>query len=242
MYAPGLDIDVVQQLSLKTSTQRLSINFMGCYGAFNALKMANAICTADKHANVLVVCVELCSIHFQNAWTLDAIIANAIFADGAAAALIQASSISKHLQFRSFHCDIVPQSRQEMAWRIADFGFEMVLTSYVPDVIKTGISQFTDALLQKTALSWQDIHYFAIHPGGLKILQACETALAITPADNRWSYEVFRQYGNMSSATILFVLRDLLQACKTEDNEKKIFSCAFGPGLTLESMILQMSI
>lgn len=242
MYAPGIDIEIVQELKLASSTKRTSINFMGCYGAFNGMKAADSICRADPDATVLVVCVELCSIHIQKNFSLDNIISNAIFADGAAAVLIQSqpASLQKHLSFKSFYCDIVPQTSQEMAWHIGDSGFDMVLTAYVPEAIRSGIAAFTDRLLSQTNMSLSDIDYFAIHPGGLKILQACEASFNITPHDNRFSYDVLRQNGNMSSATVLFVLKQIWDGLDKLDDKKKIFSCAFGPGLTLESMLLEV--
>lgn len=241
MYAPGIDIEIVQALNLAPSTQRTSINFMGCYGAFNGMKVADAICRANPEAMVLLVCVELCSIHIQNNFTLDSIISNAIFADGAAAALIQASPGTQPcLHFESFYCDIMPQTSQDMAWHIGDFGFDMVLSAYVPDAIKAGIAAFADKLLRQSSLALDDVDYFAIHPGGLKILQACEASLNLTSHDNRFSYDVLRQYGNMSSATVLFVLKRIWDGLSTQDDGKKIFSCAFGPGLTLESMLLNV--
>ena len=214
MYAPGIDIEIVQHLNLAPSTQRTSINFMGCYGAFNGMKVADSICKADPNASVLLVCVELCSIHIQKSFTLDNIISNAIFADGAAAVLIQAQPTNQpHLSFESFYCDIMPQTIKEMAWHIGDSGFDMVLTAYVPEAIKSGIAAFADTLLTQSRLSFSDIDYFAIHPGGLKILQACETSLNITQHDNRFSYDVLRQYGNMSSATVVFVLKQIYHLC-----------------------------
>lgn len=242
MYAPGIDIEIVQQLNLHPSTKRTTINFMGCYGAFNALKMAESICKAEPDAKVLVVCVEICTIHFQKKMSLDNIISNAIFSDGAAAVLIQEtrSNIKKSLNLETFHCDLLPKTSQEMAWTISDEGFDIVLSSYVPQVIESGIAEFVRRLLSKSNISMSEIDYYAIHPGGLKVLQACETALNLNETHNRYSYQVLREYGNMSSATILFVLKSIWDDIKNTDHQKKIFSCAFGPGLTLESMLLRM--
>jgi alpha-pyrone synthase len=240
MYAPGIDIEIVQTLSLNTSTKRTCINFMGCYGAFNAMKVADAICKADPNANVLIVCIELCSLHFQKDFSIENIVSNAIFADGAAAVLIQGkTNQTKFFSIESFYCDLVPQTNKEMAWKIADFGFDIVLSSYVPDAIKNGISAFTNKLLEQEGWSLSDIDYYAIHPGGTKILQACEESLNISAEDNKYSYDVLRQYGNMSSATVLFVLKNIWDNVGMDDNRKNIFSCAFGPGLTLESMMLK---
>jgi alpha-pyrone synthase len=240
MYAPGMDIEIVHKLNLNSSTKRTAINFMGCYGAFNAIKIADAICKADPHATVLIVCIELCTLHLQKNMSLDNIIANSIFADGAAAILIQSELKSgKYFTLEHFHNDLLPQTTQEMAWHIGDYGFDIVLSTYVAAMIESGIDTFTHNLLNQHHLKLADIDFYAIHPGGLKILQACETALSITKEDNRYSYEVLRQYGNMSSATVLFVLKAIWEDLNAEDTEKNIFSCAFGPGLTLESMLLK---
>ncbi len=243
MYAPGIDIEIVQQLGLNPSTKRTAINFMGCYGAFNGLKVADAFCKADPNAKVLMVSVELCSIHFQNDFSLENVISNAIFADGAAAVLIQGESVQqqKHFKLVSFHTDLVPNTEQEMAWSIGDYGFDMVLSAYVPKVIKYGISVFTEKLLSQSNCSFNDIDYYAIHPGGLKILQSCEESLNITKEDNKYSYEVLRNFGNMSSATVLFVLKNIWDTLGNRPHNKNIFSCAFGPGLTLESMLINAS-
>jgi len=240
MYAPGLDIEIVQSLGLETSTQRTCVNFMGCYGAFNGMKVAHAICQAEPHACVLVVSVELCSLHIQKEFTMNNIIANALFADGAAAVLVQnVDEGGRCLRFDSFYCDLVAETHQEMAWDIGDSGFEMILTAYVSEAIGSGIDYFVKQLLGRHR-NIQEIDYYAIHPGGIKILRACEAALNITETDNRFSYDVLRKYGNMSSATILFVLNRIWKQLTVQDQEKTIFACAFGPGLTIESMLLKI--
>lgn len=241
MYAPGLDIELVQQLNLPTTVKRTAINFMGCYGAFNALKVAEAICQADRQANVLVVCVELCTIHLQKKTAMDNLTSNALFADGASCALVQGSpNTAKQLRLTHFHSDLLPQSNQEMAWHITDSGFDMLLSTYVPQIIGEGIQTFLEKLLEQADLTNDQIDYFAIHPGAQKILQACEKALNIPPEKNKYAYSVLRNHGNMSSATILFVLRLIWDdLTSTDHHDKTILSCAFGPGLTLESMLLQ---
>ncbi len=239
MYAPGIDIEIIHSLDLKPSIHRTAINFMGCYGAFNGMKVADAICLADPKANVLIVCVELCTIHIQKQVTMDNMISSAIFADGAAAALVQGQpSIKKYFNMNAFYCDLIPQTRQEMAWQIADSGFDIVLSSYVPQVVEQGIANFTENLLRKRQLSLFNIDYYAIHPGGIKILQACEKSLALKEEDNRYSYQILKNFGNMSSATILFVLKAIFEEIQSKDHDRNIFCCAFGPGLTLESGLL----
>ena len=243
MYTPGLDIELVQQLKLKTETQRTAINFMGCYGAFTGLKAANAICKSETSATVLLVCVELCSLHVQKKSTLDNLFANLLFGDGAAAVIIQ-NQVTRlpALALESFYCELAPDSKQAMAWHIGDTGFEMSLSSYVPKIIKSGIKKFSANILAKRNNQLSDIAYFAIHPGGKKILEACEQALGISTADNRYAYAVMRQFGNMSSCTVLFVIKAILEERNHQDHQKKILGLGFGPGLTLESMLLRLEL
>ncbi|MDF2530090.1 MAG: Naringenin-chalcone synthase, partial [Gammaproteobacteria bacterium] len=146
----------------------------------------------------------------------------------------------KSMQMLHFHCDLLPQSQQEIAWHISDFGFDIVLSTYVPELIQQGIAQFVEKLLSEQDLNLSDIDYYAIHPGGAKILSACEQALNIEQTDNRYAYETLRNFGNMSSATILFVLKTLWQDLNSNDHDKNIMSCAFGPGLTVQSMLLKV--
>jgi prepilin-type processing-associated H-X9-DG protein len=241
MYAPGLDIDLVKSLKLSTNVDRICINFMGCYAAFNAIKLADVICQSDANAKVLVVCTELCSIHFQKESTEDNLLANALFADGSAALLIE-SSPRKGLNLKpiSFYCDLAPEGEQDMAWTVGDLGFEMRLSAYVPDVIRNGIKKLTTSLLEQISHQLSDISYFAIHPGGKKILEVIEQKLGLTKEQNKASYEVLKNYGNMSSPTVLFVLKEISKNLKDVDNGKKILSFAFGPGLTMESMVLEI--
>ena len=239
LYAPGLDIDLVKLLELKTSVQRTCINFMGCYAAFNALKLANTICESEANAKVLVVCTELCSLHFQHEITDDNLLANALFADGSAALVIE-STPRKGINVKplSFYCDLAFNGEDAMAWKVGDLGFEMKLSSYVPEVIRDGIKSLTQSLLGKMEKKILEVDFFAIHPGGKKILEVIESELALSKNQNRYSYEVLRKHGNMSSPTVIFVLNELLTQLTSEDDAKTILSFAFGPGLTLESMLL----
>ena len=241
MYAPGLDIDIVKSLGLSSSIQRLCINFMGCYAAFNALKLANLFCKAEQGSRVLVVCTELCSIHFQKENTEDNLLANALFADGSAALLVE--SVPRkglNLKPESFFCDLAAESENEMAWAVGDFGFEMKLSSYVPEIIRTGIKKLTTSLLNQISQKFSDVSYFAIHPGGKKILEVIEQELGLTREQNHASYDVLKNYGNMSSPTVLFVLNEVCKNLNGADSGKQILSFAFGPGLTLESMLLKI--
>lgn len=243
MYAPGLDIDLVGALGLVPTVQRTAVNFMGCYAAFNGLKLADVICRADTAARVLVICTELCTLHFQKQTTEDHLLSNALFADGAAAVLVAGEPLTgKHpaLLLEATHCALEPAGRAEMAWHIGDSGFEMTLSSYVPELIRQGIGQLTTGLLQALRLQLADVAHVAIHPGGRRILEVIEQALALPRGANRHAYAVLREFGNMSSATVLFVLHRLLRELTPANAGERILSFAFGPGLTLESLLLRV--
>lgn len=236
LYAPGLDIDIVYKLGLNKSVQRTGINFMGCYAAFNALKVANSICQSDSSAKVLVVSTELCSIHFQKKKTEDNLLANALFGDGSAAVLVEPQSTTKvGLEMNDFSCDLLPNGIEDMAWNIGDFGFEMKLSAYVPDVVEEGIDTLLKSLSTK---NYHRFEHYAVHPGGKKILNVVEDKMGIDKSQNISAHEVLREYGNMSSPTVLFVLKKLMDKLTSENHGERIFSLAFGPGLTLESMVL----
>lgn len=239
MYAPGLDIEIVQRLGLSSNVHRTAVNFMGCYAAFNGFKLAASICKGDPNAKVLMVAVELCTIHFQKDLSEDTLLANALFSDGAAAALISSTPGDGSLKMLNFHSDIAFSGIEEMAWQIGHNGFIMKLTSLVPNIIEQHIAALTDRLLEKLSVGLEDIDYYAIHPGGKKILEVIERKLKIAKGRNQAAHEILKAYGNMSSPTILFVLKALQSELGEVDEPQKLLSFAFGPGLTLESMLLE---
>jgi predicted naringenin-chalcone synthase len=241
MYAPGLDIDIVKSAGLSSTVQRTCITFMGCYAAFNAIKVADAFCKADNNAKVLIVCTELCSLHFQKKASDDNLLANALFADGAAALLMECQTKSnRRLVPEAFHSDLQSNGEQDMAWTVGDVGFEMRLSTYVPDIIKDGIQKLTAVLLEKLGKKLTDIKHFAIHPGGKKILAAIEQELGLTKDQNAAAYNVLKNFGNMSSPTVIFVLNEIFNGISSSNHDERVLSFAFGPGLTLESMILRI--
>lgn len=239
MYAPGLDIELVNELELKSTVERTAINFMGCYAAFNALKVANHICSGQK-ANVLIVCVELCTLHFQKESTEDNLLANSLFGDGAAAVLVQNESNGSALSIEKFKCDLLPKEKEEMAWKVGDFGFEMRLSSYVPDAIKTSIAPMVSELKKESGIESFDL--FAIHPGGKRILTVVEEELGISKEENLPAHEILKNFGNMSSPTILFVMKEILDNISESDDGKSLLAFAFGPGLTLESLVAKVHV
>lgn len=231
MYAPGLEIDLIHKLGMKSSIERYAIHFMGCYAAFTALKMADRICDSDANANVLLVSVELCTLHFQKDYTEDNLLSNAIFGDGAAAALVSKSPTG--IRIKDYQSNLFQEGENDMAWGIGDFGFEMKLSKYIPDLLGKGIHSLKNALEERFRIS--EIKHFAIHPGGIQILNKVEQAFGIHPEQNRHAHGILKQYGNMSSATILFVLMAVM---KDPELKGTILAMGFGPGLTLETLLL----
>jgi predicted naringenin-chalcone synthase len=238
MSAPGLDISIMQQLQLPNSIQRSSVNFMGCYAAIHALKMADNICKADPGAKVMIVCTELCTIHFQKTCEMDSIASGLLFADGAAAALVSGDNRSNEgVSIGNFYSEVALNGQDDMAWNLSEKGFLMRLSSYIPQLLQAGITPLLQNALKAGGFSRKDITRWAIHPGGRKILENIQKELNLTGNDLRVSFDVLREYGNMSSPTILFVLKHMLEDLNGHD--EKIFAAAFGPGLTMETLILE---
>jgi predicted naringenin-chalcone synthase len=233
MSAPGLDLQLMDMMDLKKTIFRTSINFMGCYAAIHAMKIADAICKNDANARVLIVCTELCTLHFQREATTDNITSSLLFGDGSAAALIMHDDTKQEgLFIDGFYCEIQPKGKRDMAWELSSSGFLMTLSGYVPDLIEEDFAAIVDKALVKENLSAQDVSHWCIHPGGKKILQAIHKSLSFTSRQLQHSYDVLNDYGNLSSASILFVLKRMLQQDK---GVKKLFGAAFGPGLTVET-------
>ncbi|HAI76958.1 MAG TPA: type III polyketide synthase, partial [Microscillaceae bacterium] len=182
MFAPGLDIALVQQLGLSPETERYSVNFMGCYAAFTAMKMADNICRATPGSRVLVCCVELCTLHFRDDLSDDNLLSTILFGDGACAMLV-ASEPTEGLQLKieRFYANLIPQTGDLMGWYIGNQGFEMVLSSQIPQQIERHISSSYHKLLAQAGCPQAD--YFAIHPGGKNILTAFAKALQL-PEDS----------------------------------------------------------
>ena len=244
MSAPGIEIDLISALELSPNISRIGINFMGCYAVFQAFKIADAICKTDENAIVLIVSVELCTIHFQNKTDTDNLLSNSLFADGAAAVIVTSDKKSKDnlwkgLLLKSFFSDIASDSKKDMAWQISASGFLMTLSSYIPSLVEKEISPLMQKALENAGMKNTDIDFYAIHPGGKKILEAAMKSLAIKNGKMESSFEVLRNFGNMSSATILFVLKEVWDKKADWKKSQNIFAAGFGPGLTLESAILQ---
>lgn len=237
MSAPGLDLELLELLQLPTTTFRTSVNFMGCYAAIHALKIADAFCKADKKANVLIVCTELCTLHFQKENTIDNITSSMLFADGSAAVLISGDNEQQGLQIDSFYSIVALKGKTDMAWELSSTGFLMTLSSYVAEMIGENFEDLVQGALIATGLKKEEINHWCIHPGGKKILEAVHKSLGFANGQLQPCYEVLKEYGNMSSPTVLFVLEIIMNRLN-KNQPSKIFGAAFGPGLTMETFIL----
>lgn len=237
-FAPEPGFEIIQQLGLSPSTQRYHIGFMGCFAAFPAMKMAKAFCDSQPDAKVLVICLELCSIHLQASEGTDQLISASVFADGAAGMIISSDqSAGNNYELECFSTSIAKKSKEDMAWTIGDTGFDMVLSTYVPDIIESNIEEAVQPLFDDYSYSTDEINYWALHPGGRSILDKIQNTFSLNDNQLYSSRKVLADYGNMSSATILFVLADLLEHPLQKMNET-VLAMAFGPGLTIESGLL----
>ncbi len=240
MSAPGLELQLMEAMNLRPDIGRTAINFLGCYAAIHGLKMANDIVTAQPGANVLVICTELCSLHFQKAFSEDTITAPLIFGDGCAAVLVSGNENNNDgLQLDSFYSEVLKDEKESMTWNLSSTGFLMTLSAEVPDIFRADIGQMKDRALQKAGYNSGAINHWCIHPGGKRILKAISDGLKISDEDLAVSYDVLKNYGNMSSPTIMFVLNEVWHQNRDKKGEI-IFAAAFGPGLTMESIILSI--
>ena len=246
-FAPGLDVELVKRLGLPAHTQRVMVGFMGCYAAFNALRVAHGFCRSHPRARVLVVCAELCTLHFQVEPTLESAVINALFSDGAAAVVLAARPEAEargRLAYTDTHCLLDDDSMDHMTWDVGDTGFLMTLSPRVPDVIARHLPAYLDVLLGRNGLRRADVGFWAIHPGGRAIVEKAQEVLGLPDEAVRDSLEVLRLHGNMSSPTILFVIKRFLdrhRALRAEggDGLSNGVAMAFGPGLMLEGALFR---
>ena len=246
--SPGVDFALITRLGLKPTVARTHVGFMGCHGALNGLRVASAFAAADPAARVLVCAVELCSLHYHYGSVADKLVANAIFADGAAAVVganpgrQSGGRVLEHLRTgvrgspitltASGSC-LIPDTAGEMGWTVGDHGFEMSLSRRVPGLVARHLRPWLESWLRDNGLSLADVKSWAVHPGGPKILSAVEEGLGLPPSALAASREVFANYGNMSSPTVLFVLDHLRKA----NAPQPCVALGFGPGLVAEAAL-----
>lgn len=236
-FAPGPDYLLVRRLGLAPTTPRFHLGFMGCYGAFPALRLAQSVCRAEPEAVVLIVCAELCSLHLHVGDDLDTILSSSLFADGAAAVVVTGrapAAGTETVTLDSLGTTLSDDGEADMAWTIGDLGFDMVLSRYVPRILGSSLPAALPSLLG--LVSPADVDRWAVHPGGRSVLDQVQATLGLSDEHLAPSRDVLRRFGNMSSPTVLFVLADLLRQPALAP--ERLAALAFGPGLTVESALL----
>lgn len=238
LFAPGPDFRLVRDLGLPATVERFHLGFVGCAAALPALRLAASLCAADPAAVVVVACAELCTLHFRPSADPEQIVAASVFADGAAAAVVSARDDLAartglpRFELTRFGTALTDDGERDMVWTIGDAGFEMTLSAEVPRIIGREIRAAVGRFL-----GGDEPGAWAVHPGGRSVLDRVESGLDL-PADAlATSREVLRTHGNMSSATILFILAKMLADAGTAVSPT-VAALAFGPGLTVESALL----
>ncbi len=239
IFAPGIEFFISEYYGLQ-HTEKLALNFLGCYAAIKALKHAKYIADANPNACILIISAELCSLHFLPSLSDEDIVANLLFADGAAATIVCGNK-NKHIEKKitlkidEIGSSYIPDTLDLMTWNISSLAFKMYLNKNIVNAIKDNIYPVVTNFLDGNKPD-----YWAIHPGGVRIVEAVKDSLSLTENDIEDSMSVLKNYGNMSSPTILFVLKKIFNKIKFDNHRenKKIFSCAFGPGLSVEMISL----
>lgn len=236
--APGVDLKLIDALGLKPTTQRLHVGFMGCHGAINGLRAAQALAAADPQAVVMVCAVELCCVHYRH--DNEQSVGNVLFSDGAAAVVGKHNSVERNgkapqtWRLLATGSCVLPNSADAMSWHIGDHGFEMTLSAQLPDLILLSLRAWIDSWLQDLGSRVDAIGSWAIHPGGPRVITAVEECLHIERDRTATSRAVLGECGNMSSPTVLFILQRLLQ----QNAARPCVMLAFGPGLVVEAALL----
>lgn len=230
MSAPGIDLQIAEMCGLPSNIERTMIGFMGCYAAINALKMARHVVRSEPEAKVLVLNLELCTLHFKESTNLEEILSFYLFADGCAASLVTAEPHG--IGMDRFHAMLAPETESLITWNVGDLGFDMLLSGQVPGAIRTALCGKEEEILQGARV--EDIDLWAVHPGGKSVLDAVQAALDLPVNALAASREVLRRYGNMSSPTVVFVMKALMETMKAG---QRGCAMAFGPGLVAETML-----
>ncbi|HWI31391.1 MAG TPA: type III polyketide synthase [Microbacterium sp.] len=236
-FAPGPDFRLVRDLGIRTTAERYHLGFLGCAAAFPAMRAASRISDAQPDAVVLVVCAELCSLHIRSSRDPEQIVAGAVFADGAGAAIITATPprvAGPVFEIGEFCTAITSEGESDMEWTIGDEGFEMKLTAEVPRIVGREIRSVVRTLLRGDADPATEVDAWAVHPGGRSVLDRVQGGLELSDEAMDVSRSVLRDYGNMSSATVLFILQRILADDALSDGAG-VAGMAFGPGLTVEA-------
>jgi predicted naringenin-chalcone synthase len=237
--APGIDLGLMTTLDLLPTTQRVHVGYMGCHGAINALRAAHGLAVADPAHFILVCAVELCTIHYAFQWSNERMLGNALFADGAGAVVLHAADRpsaagGQNWRLAATGSFLFPNTAEAMTWNIGNHGFVMNISTELPRLIQENLAPWLTSWLDRQGLAVSDIQSWAVHPGGPRIIEAVEAAMGLSPEQTKVSHEILAAHGNMSSATVLFILHALL----ARNARPPCVMLGFGPGLVAEAALL----
>jgi predicted naringenin-chalcone synthase len=240
-FAPGLDYELIKEFNISPSVKRTNIGFMGCAASLVGVNSVWEAMKQQGNENILMVSVELCSLHLQTEPTRDNILANMIFADGAAAAYFSKTNISneKKLEIQFAESFLFQDSAKFMGWKIGNNGFEMMLSSELPKIILNSAAPKAKEILTQKGIDISQIKHWALHPGGRAILDSLQNGLALSDEQLKPSREVLKNFGNLSSVSILFVLKNILENSQLNKDDY-LCAIAFGPGLTMELVLFKV--
>ena len=233
--APGFDLGLIKQLQLANTVERTHVGFMGCHGAFNGMRVAHAFAQSVPNSRIILCATEICSIHYYYPWDPKRVVGNALFGDGAGAMVGSAgqNTAADAWQLVANGSCLFPNSDHAMTWVIGNHGFEMTLSAKVPNMIAAHLRPWLENWLKSHGKAIGEIGSWAIHPGGPRILSAVEESIGLIPGVAWSSREILTQYGNMSSATILFILDRLRRTAAL----RPCVALGFGPGLVVEAAL-----
>lgn len=235
-FTPGIDFAIINSCGVPTTVERTQIAFMGCFSGVNGLKLAHHIVRSEPDAKVIVVALELSSLHLQSTQDLERMLSYTIFGDGCGAALITAEPTG--LAIDSFQALVIPETEDLMTLSIGSKCIEMHLSGKVPNELSRSLKNEETMKVVLRGAETNDIDIWAIHPGGRSILDAVGRAIDLTEDDLAISRGVLDSYGNLASATILYVFAEILRQHESGTLQGSSgCALAFGPGLTAETML-----
>jgi len=232
IFTPGPDVELIERLALRSDVERTMVGFMGCSGAFHGVRVARRA-ALEPEARVLLVCVELCSVHRLDDTGADALVAQSLFADGAASLVLGAAHDGDPAMalLGADRTQLEPGTREALTWEMRDDGFAVRLSPLLPSLIEGRVNPFVSPLLQGTdpqaPLAW------VVHPGGAAILRAVQRGLGLGRDELASAWSVLRRLGNTSSCAVLYVLEDVLPQLA---HGAPGVMLGFGPGLTFEAV------
>ena len=231
--SPGLEQPIFECSPVPHSAQRWNLGFMGCSAGLAALRLVRGAASENARSSLILAC-ELSSLHFQYTDELDQLTANLLFADGCAAVLL--SNKRTPVRVVDCACLTLPAAATQMTWFAGNHGLQLTLSQDLPDTLAAHIRPAIESFLARSHTPLDQIDHWVVHPGGPQILDSIEQSMKLAPEALRWSRDILRRYGNMSSPTVFFILRELLQAQQTG----RVLMAAFGPGLTIELALLEV--